>query len=66
MILALGMIAGCEIVYFKDSYGDQLHRMNTVFKFYHQAWPLLGIGAVVFAERAWRAARAPRRGLAVG
>jgi YYY domain-containing protein len=59
-LLALGMIAGCEFVYFKDSYGDQLHRMNTIFKFYHQAWPLLGIGAVVFAERAWRATGAAR------
>jgi YYY domain-containing protein len=58
-LLALGMIAGCELVYLKDSYGDQLHRMNTVFKFYHQAWPLLGIAAVVFADRAWRATKPP-------
>ena len=63
-LLALGMIAGCEVVYFKDSYGEQLHRMNTIFKFYHQAWPLLGIGAAVFADRAWRATKAPRRSLA--
>jgi YYY domain-containing protein len=63
-LLALGMIAGCELVYLKDSYGDQLHRMNTVFKFYHQAWPLLGIAAVVFADRAWRATKPPRRVLA--
>ncbi len=63
-LLALGMIAGCELVHFKDSYGEQLHRMNTVFKFYHQAWPLLAIGAAVFAERAWRATRARRRALA--
>jgi YYY domain-containing protein len=63
-LLALGMIAGCEVVYFKDSYGEQLHRMNTIFKFYHQAWPLLGIGAAVFADRTWRATKAPRRSLA--
>jgi YYY domain-containing protein len=62
--LALAMIAGCELVYVKDSYGDQLHRMNTVFKFYLQAWPLLGIGAVVFADRAWREAKHSRRFLA--
>ncbi|HEX9304404.1 MAG TPA: DUF2298 domain-containing protein [Thermoanaerobaculia bacterium] len=62
-LLALGMIAGCEVVYFKDSYGEQLHRMNTIFKFYHQAWPLLGIGAVVFVDRAWRATKVPRRSL---
>jgi YYY domain-containing protein len=60
-LLALGMIAGCELVYFKDNYGDQLHRMNTIFKFYHQAWPLLGIGAVVFADRAWQASAKRRR-----
>ena len=65
-LLALGIIAGCEVVYFKDSYGEQLHRMNTIFKFYHQAWPLLGIGAVAFADRAWRATKEPRRPLALG
>jgi uncharacterized membrane protein len=63
-VLAVGIIAGCEIVHFKDSYGDKLHRMNTIFKFYLQAWPLLGIGAVVFAERAWRHARGSRLTLA--
>jgi YYY domain-containing protein len=65
-LLALGIIAGCEVVYFKDSYGDQLHRMNTIFKFYHQAWPLLGVGAVAFADRAWRATKKPRRSLVLG
>jgi YYY domain-containing protein len=65
-LLGLGMIAGCEVVYFKDNYGDQLHRMNTIFKFYHQAWPLFAIGAVAFADRAWRATERPRRSLALG
>ncbi len=64
-VLALGIIAGCEIVHFKDSYGDKLHRMNTIFKFYLQAWPLLGIGAVVFADRAWRRTKGSRRALAL-
>ncbi|HEY7113596.1 MAG TPA: DUF2298 domain-containing protein [Thermoanaerobaculia bacterium] len=54
LVLSLAMIAGCEFRYFKDDYGDQLQRMNTIFKFYHQAWPLFGIAVVAFAERAWR------------
>ena len=55
VLLGLGMVAGCEFVYLKDSYGPDLQRMNTIFKFYHQAWPLLAIGAAVFAGRAWSA-----------
>jgi YYY domain-containing protein len=65
-LLAVGIIAGCEVVYFKDSYGEKLHRMNTIFKFYHQAWPLLGIGAVAFADRAWRSTERPRLSLTLG
>jgi uncharacterized membrane protein len=39
--------------------------MNTFFKFYHQAWPVLGISAAAFAERAWHATKRPRRSLAL-
>ncbi len=61
LLLGLGMIGGCEIVYFKDSYGHDLQRMNTIFKFYHQAWPLLAIGTAVFAGRASNAGLRRRR-----
>jgi YYY domain-containing protein len=41
-IVALLLIFGCELVFLQDAFHD---RMNTVFKFYYQAWTLLGIAA---------------------
>ena len=44
--VAFTIIAGCEIFYLKDVFADgSSQRMNTIFKFYFQAWALLSICA---------------------
>ncbi len=40
-----------EILYVRDPYGGKLHRMNTVFKAYIQAWPLLALAFPVLMRR---------------
>lgn len=41
--VAFALIAGCEILFLKDVFADSYPRMNTVFKFYFQAWALLSV-----------------------
>ncbi|MFP3896248.1 MAG: DUF2298 domain-containing protein [Anaerolineales bacterium] len=52
--VALGLTYGVEFFYLRDVFDT---RMNTVFKCYYQAWVLLGVGAVVAAQRLARGKR---------
>jgi YYY domain-containing protein len=61
--LAALIIAGTETVYLRDSFGGSLYRMNTVFKFYFQAWLLLGLAAAYGAFRVYQTLRTRGRTL---
>lgn len=52
--LGLLLVYAPEFVYLRDNFGS---RMNTIFKFYYQAWLLFGLGAtyaIVEALSQWR------------
>jgi uncharacterized membrane protein len=60
--MALGILLGCEMVFLKDFLqGGDHYRMNTIFKFYTQAWVLLGLVAGVSLPRLWRQFSSVRR-----
>ena len=43
--LGLALIMGPELLFVDDSFGGAHERMNTVFKFYYQAWTVLAAAA---------------------
>ena len=43
--VAFALVAGCEVFFLKDVFADNYPRMNTIFKFYFQAWALLSIAS---------------------
>lgn len=51
---ALALFAGCEVLHINDTFNPPLDRMNTVFKFYYQAWFLLGISGVYGVFWTWQ------------
>ncbi len=51
-MLALFLLLVPELVYVQDGYGAEMHRMNTIFKAYIQAWPLFALALPVLLRLA--------------
>ncbi len=55
-LAGLAVLALCEVFYLKEMLGGDYSRFNTIFKFYFDAWILLGTGSLL-AAGGWLAAR---------
>lgn len=58
LILACGLVLGCEFVAVNDFYGTNNIRMNTLFKFYMQAWVLFAVVCAFLSSRLVNSLRA--------
>lgn len=54
ILTALLLTLGPEFVYLRDNFGQ---RLNTIFKFYYQAWVLFGLSALFALHYLWTHAR---------
>jgi YYY domain-containing protein len=63
--LGIFLLAVPEVLYVVDSYGERLHRMNTVFKCYIQAYLFLAIALPALLEVGFRKPRIRVAALAV-
>jgi YYY domain-containing protein len=63
LLIAIGALLtlGPEFVYLRDNFGV---RLNTIFKFYYQAWILFGVAALFALDYLWQEFAAGARRLA--
>jgi len=59
--VAFALVAFCEVVFLKDVFADSYPRMNTVFKFYFQAWALLSVASGAGLYFIWESFRPPTK-----
>ena len=60
ILIAAALVIFPEFFYLRDLFGT---RMNTIFKFYYQAWILLGLAAAYGCGELWEELRGVRRGV---